>query len=333
MTTTDANGFYRFGNLRKGTYSITETQPLTWTDGKDTIGSPGGITNNDQFSNIALPGGFDGVNNNFGEVKFGQLSGTVFNDSGANGFNNGVQDFGEAGIANVTIQLNGINGNGQPFNLSTTTNGAGFYHSPTCRPAPTPSLRCNRRVSWTARTRSAPSVASKPTTSSPASSCPWVATASITTSASCRRLHCPASSSRTPASAASTTASSRPASKASRGVTINLDGTDDKGAVHLVTTTDRQRLLPLRQPASRHLHHHRDPAGRLADGKDTIGTPGGTTGQRPASPTSISLPASTARTTTSASCRLAACPAYVYADTDAKATTASNRQASWASQA
>ena len=42
VTTTDANGFYRFGNLRKGTYSITETQPCG-TDGIDTIGTPGGI--------------------------------------------------------------------------------------------------------------------------------------------------------------------------------------------------------------------------------------------------------------------------------------------------
>ena len=40
-TTTDATGFYRFPNLRPGTYTITETQPAGYLDGKDTIGTPG----------------------------------------------------------------------------------------------------------------------------------------------------------------------------------------------------------------------------------------------------------------------------------------------------
>ncbi len=66
-TLTAVNGFYQFTNLQPGTYSIIETQPNGFLDGKDTIGTPGGDTGNDIFFNIVLPAAFDGVNNNFGE--------------------------------------------------------------------------------------------------------------------------------------------------------------------------------------------------------------------------------------------------------------------------
>ena len=67
-TTTAPNGTYSFNNLRAGTYKLTETQPINFIDGKDTIGTPGGTTTNDMFSNINLPPGFNGVQNNFGEL-------------------------------------------------------------------------------------------------------------------------------------------------------------------------------------------------------------------------------------------------------------------------
>ncbi|MBI2803928.1 MAG: choice-of-anchor E domain-containing protein [Planctomycetes bacterium] len=66
---TNAAGAYKFSNLRPGTYALAETQPTSYLDGKDTIGTPGGITGNDLFSNINLVAGFDGVNNDFGEIK------------------------------------------------------------------------------------------------------------------------------------------------------------------------------------------------------------------------------------------------------------------------
>ncbi|MSU79263.1 MAG: choice-of-anchor E domain-containing protein [Gemmataceae bacterium] len=68
-TTTNANGEYKFSNLLPSTYSITEIQPVGFDDGKDTIGTPGGTVANDNFSDIDLPAEFDGVNNNFGEIK------------------------------------------------------------------------------------------------------------------------------------------------------------------------------------------------------------------------------------------------------------------------
>jgi hypothetical protein len=126
-TTTNANGFYLFNNLRPGTYSIAETSPAGWVDGKDTIGTPGGTVTQDLFSNIQLTNGFAGVNNNFGELKFGELSGRVFNDSSAGGFNNGIQDPGEPGIGGVTIGLAGTDYSGHQVQLTTTTNSSGDY--------------------------------------------------------------------------------------------------------------------------------------------------------------------------------------------------------------
>jgi len=76
VTATAANGFYIFQGLLAGNYTIVETQPADWVDGKDTIGTPGGSAGNDVLFGIALPGGFDGVQNNFGELS---LSGDVIN--------------------------------------------------------------------------------------------------------------------------------------------------------------------------------------------------------------------------------------------------------------
>jgi hypothetical protein len=66
---TNAQGEYKFSNLRPGTYAINESQPAGFTDGKDAIGTPGGTPGNDVFSDIQLPAGFDGVNNDFGEIR------------------------------------------------------------------------------------------------------------------------------------------------------------------------------------------------------------------------------------------------------------------------
>jgi hypothetical protein len=124
---TDANGFYNFTNLRPGNYTITETPPPGAVEGKDTIGTPGGTTLHDQFTNINLPQGFDGTNNNFALLKYGSLGGTVYLDVSAAGANNGVQDPGEPGIAGVTVVLNAIDYAGHPFTITTTTDANGNY--------------------------------------------------------------------------------------------------------------------------------------------------------------------------------------------------------------
>lgn len=84
--TTDGEGIYEFADLRPGTYSIQETQPISlagqasnFLDGQDSLGElhhvpPGVVLGdagqlgaNDQFVEIDLVAGVSGVNYNFGE--------------------------------------------------------------------------------------------------------------------------------------------------------------------------------------------------------------------------------------------------------------------------
>ncbi|MCK4602510.1 MAG: hypothetical protein KAU28_08595 [Phycisphaerae bacterium] len=63
----DADGVYFFVDLRPGSYTITETQPIGYTDGQDTLGTEGGTAGNDVFSDVNLGVAVDGMNYNFGE--------------------------------------------------------------------------------------------------------------------------------------------------------------------------------------------------------------------------------------------------------------------------
>jgi hypothetical protein len=84
--TTSITGFYRFDNLRPGTYTLAETQPAGYLDGRDTIGTQGGAGGNDVFS-ITLPIGVEtnGENNNFGELLAARIAGFVYEDNNNNG--------------------------------------------------------------------------------------------------------------------------------------------------------------------------------------------------------------------------------------------------------
>ena len=84
-TITDANGYYGSRILRPGTYTLTETQPAGYLDGKDTIGTPGGTPSNDQFSTISLIAGVNGIENNFGELLPASIAGYVYVDASNDG--------------------------------------------------------------------------------------------------------------------------------------------------------------------------------------------------------------------------------------------------------
>jgi len=126
---TDANGAYQFNNLRPGTYAITETQPANYLQGTNSIGSQGGQVGNDQFTNLVLAQGTQGINNNFGELAPGSLSGFVYVDTN----NDGIKEAGEAGLAGVQITLTGTNDQG-PVSQTATTNASGAYQFTNLRP-------------------------------------------------------------------------------------------------------------------------------------------------------------------------------------------------------
>jgi protocatechuate 3,4-dioxygenase beta subunit len=127
---TAADGSYNFTNLRPGIYTLGERGPDGYIDGKDTIGTPGGTTALDQFVNIHLTSGYAGVNNNFGELKPGSLSGFVYLDND----NNGIKEPDEPGIGNVLVTLAGTDDQGHPVFFQQRTAADGAYHFTGLRP-------------------------------------------------------------------------------------------------------------------------------------------------------------------------------------------------------
>jgi len=105
-TTTAASGAYSFPNLRPGTYTITETPPPQFNNGKTSAGSLGGTAGANTIGSINLGAGFDGIDYNFGELG-ATISGEVFVDANRNG----VLDPGETGLGGVRITLEDPNGN------------------------------------------------------------------------------------------------------------------------------------------------------------------------------------------------------------------------------
>ncbi|MFM8933720.1 MAG: hypothetical protein ACKOS8_17795, partial [Gemmataceae bacterium] len=74
-TTTGPDGSYILINVPNGTYTLTETQPVGYTQGKTTVGSAGGTsTTPDVVTSIVLGGSLNGTGYNFGELG-SQVSG------------------------------------------------------------------------------------------------------------------------------------------------------------------------------------------------------------------------------------------------------------------
>ncbi len=80
ITTTNAQGRYRFANLAPGTYSVREIQPTGYFDGGEDVGSAGGVEGDDLISDIVLLAGVNAVDYDFCEIPPAALSGHVFQD-------------------------------------------------------------------------------------------------------------------------------------------------------------------------------------------------------------------------------------------------------------
>lgn len=121
---TASNGTYSFSNLVPGTYALTKLNtPTGYTDGATTVGTQGGNASPDHLTALTVTGTTNGINNNFGEVQQGQLSGFAYDDSN----NDGVKETTEAGIPGVTIQLTGTTSTGQSVSKTQTTAADGSY--------------------------------------------------------------------------------------------------------------------------------------------------------------------------------------------------------------
>lgn len=110
-------------SLQPGNYTIIETTPAGFLDGKDSrdgVVLPGSV-GTDAITVVLT--NQNSVNNNFGEVASSQLCGTVYIDIN----NDGLHDAGEDGIAGVTMVLTGTDDRGRTIRLQQTTDLTGDY--------------------------------------------------------------------------------------------------------------------------------------------------------------------------------------------------------------
>lgn len=133
--TTPSNGSFTFSDLSPADstgYTITETQPSGFFDGRETAGTSGGTVDNSRFrseaaynriTGIALPANTNATGYLFGELAPNTISGFVYVDND----NDGNLDPGEPSIAGVTVTLTGTDDLGDPVNRTTTTNSSGSY--------------------------------------------------------------------------------------------------------------------------------------------------------------------------------------------------------------
>ncbi|WP_174246123.1 SdrD B-like domain-containing protein, partial [Pseudaquabacterium pictum] len=281
-TTTDATGKYSFDTLRPGTYTVTETQPAGYLDGKDTLGSTGGTLGNDVLSAITLPAGVDSINNNFGEIKASSLSGFVYEDTG----NDGVKGAGETGIPGVTVKLTGTDDLGNPVSLTTTTDATGKYSFDTLRPG----------TYTVTETQPAGYLDGKDTLGSTGGTLGNDVLSAITLPAGVDSIN--NNFGEIKASSLSGFVYEDTGNDGVKGagetgipgVTVKLTGTDDLGnPVSLTTTTDAtgKYSFDTLRPGT-YTVTETQPAGYL-DGKDTLGSTGGTLGNDVLS--AITLPA------------------------------------------
>ncbi len=121
-TTTDASGNYAFSGVSAGlTYTLCESQPVTYADGSTNPGGSGSSAVANAITLTNLPAG-GSAGNHFGE-RASTLAGSVYLDAS----NDGIRQGSEAGIAGVTVSLSGIDAAGNSVSRTATTDASGNY--------------------------------------------------------------------------------------------------------------------------------------------------------------------------------------------------------------
>lgn len=126
---TSADGFYAFTQLRRGRYSVRETQPAGWIDGLDSAGTIDGVqigvaeNPGDILRDVDLRYGDRGLNYNFGELLPVKIGGFVYHDRN----DNGIREAGEEGLAGVTLTVMPLDTFAQQQAVTVTTSADGMY--------------------------------------------------------------------------------------------------------------------------------------------------------------------------------------------------------------
>ncbi len=126
--TTNENGFYRFERLAPGTYTVTVIAPAGYVftaanqGGDDTVDSDANPNTGVMTATVLESGEVD-LSWDAGLYRPASIGDFVWEDTNGNG----VQDAGELGMANVTVQLSGTTGAGATVTLTTTTTITGSY--------------------------------------------------------------------------------------------------------------------------------------------------------------------------------------------------------------
>jgi len=125
---TDSDGFYRFDNLAPGTYTVmvqaSAGYAVTATDqGGDDARDSDADPNTGVMSATELESGEVDLTWDAGLYRPASIGDRVWRDTNGNG----IQDSGEPGVANVTVQLSGTTGAGAVVAQTTTTDGDGLY--------------------------------------------------------------------------------------------------------------------------------------------------------------------------------------------------------------
>lgn len=106
-TSTDGTGAYLFVSIPAGDYRVQETDP------------PGYVSTSPNLADVTLPPG-GSASANFGDLRQGSLGGVVFSDTNGNK----IQDPGETGIGNVTVEL--LDDNGDVIRQTVSDDGGAY---------------------------------------------------------------------------------------------------------------------------------------------------------------------------------------------------------------